>query len=663
MADTTATNNNTVILADWFNDANRKTYGFTSVAHMLTTEGLFDGQTVPLLGYYAVGDGGQGEIYWDATSTETADDGMIFQVTGVTTGRWKRPDKSYLGMIPEQFGTKGDGDGAGGGTDDTAALQSTINAASNFHTYVRLSNRVYNYTTLYLYYDSVNNTGFSQVLSDQIVKIVGTGMIDEQALAVDNYITSTLYSTQTTGDCIIHNKSSLSVSDREADATYFSELNIIGNTSGYLLSGNVFKTHARAERVCFHNKNSLGGGVHFTGYAFDFAFVECLIMGQENFWAVDPNIRAKEGVKIDAESSQNLFEHCYIRGWNIGLHTIGGSNLKLDRTVFIANNIGAKLEVSFFTKSVNLDSCHAELNTYYNYLVLPTNVDSSTGGCINVTNTNGSTVVGEWTASIAYAVNKVIWNGTNFYRCVTAGTSAGSGGPTGTGTGIIDNTVVWDYISAVDTSLDFVNLMLDVNSFTKYMKASRIQGGYFSMDSSTTAIGFKDNGLLAPNITDNRFIANTGQTGCLVCDATGSTTGQAIFARNVMDGSGSFTTITYEDGFAYIEDDTGLKYIPSSKIVGTTITADSDAVDVKNLKVVPVGTGSGNIIIGGLANGVAGQTIDMYKAQSANTLTIEHNEVTGTQKILTADGLDITLTTYGGVTMTCDGTSWFVVSQ
>jgi hypothetical protein len=45
---------------------------------------------VKLLGGWAPGDGKQGDWYWDASSTETDNTGTIVQVTGVTTGRWKR---------------------------------------------------------------------------------------------------------------------------------------------------------------------------------------------------------------------------------------------------------------------------------------------------------------------------------------------------------------------------------------------------------------------------------------------------------------------------------------------------------------------------------------------------------------------------------------------
>lgn len=51
-----------------------------------------------------------------------------------------------------------------------------------------------------------------------------------------------------------------------------------------------------------------------------------------------------------------------------------------------------------------------------------------------------------WTASTVYTVNGYVMNGLSLYQqTVTSCTSAGSGGPTGTGTAIVDNTCRWNY--------------------------------------------------------------------------------------------------------------------------------------------------------------------------------------------------------------------------
>lgn len=63
-----------------------------------------------------------------------------------------------------------------------------------------------------------------------------------------------------------------------------------------------------------------------------------------------------------------------------------------------------------------------------------------------------------WAASTAYTVGQEVSNGGNIYACTTAGTSAASGGPTGTGTGITDGTAVWSYVGTADMILDNTNI-------------------------------------------------------------------------------------------------------------------------------------------------------------------------------------------------------------
>jgi len=54
-----------------------------------------------------------------------------------------------------------------------------------------------------------------------------------------------------------------------------------------------------------------------------------------------------------------------------------------------------------------------------------------------------------WQPSTAYAVGDLVSNDTfKIYKCITAGTSAGSGGPTGANQDITDNTVHWAYYGA-----------------------------------------------------------------------------------------------------------------------------------------------------------------------------------------------------------------------
>ncbi len=59
---------------------------------------------------------------------------------------------------------------------------------------------------------------------------------------------------------------------------------------------------------------------------------------------------------------------------------------------------------------------------------------------------------GAWAATHTYTTFMLVSNGGNVYRCITAGTSAGSGGPTGTGSNITDGTAHWEYLGVLSTT-------------------------------------------------------------------------------------------------------------------------------------------------------------------------------------------------------------------
>ncbi|MFO1042224.1 MAG: hypothetical protein U0941_10585 [Planctomycetaceae bacterium] len=55
-----------------------------------------------------------------------------------------------------------------------------------------------------------------------------------------------------------------------------------------------------------------------------------------------------------------------------------------------------------------------------------------------------------WVASTYYFAGDYVTNGGNLYTCTSSGTSASSGGPSGTGTGITDGGAEWDYSTDPD---------------------------------------------------------------------------------------------------------------------------------------------------------------------------------------------------------------------
>ncbi|PZF82107.1 right-handed parallel beta-helix repeat-containing protein [Jiangella anatolica] len=90
--------------------------------HLDLVAGSVHGERVHLLGYWKDIPGiGGGLLYWDATSTEPENDGTIFAVAGVATGRWKRPASTTLNLA--DFGCLGVGD-----VDDSARVQKAVDA-------------------------------------------------------------------------------------------------------------------------------------------------------------------------------------------------------------------------------------------------------------------------------------------------------------------------------------------------------------------------------------------------------------------------------------------------------------------------------------------------------------------------------------------------------
>lgn len=63
-----------------------------------------------------------------------------------------------------------------------------------------------------------------------------------------------------------------------------------------------------------------------------------------------------------------------------------------------------------------------------------------------------ASTVTPWLAATAYTAGTLKTNGGNVYEVVTAGTSAGSGGPAGTGQAIADNTITWRYLGKAGTA-------------------------------------------------------------------------------------------------------------------------------------------------------------------------------------------------------------------
>jgi hypothetical protein len=93
-----------------------------------------ENQSINLLGYYNPGDGGGGLFYWDSASTDADNNATVIQVSGITTGRWKR-------LIADSIHFKWFGALADGIADDSVFVQNAIDYASSNNIKITGSNK------------------------------------------------------------------------------------------------------------------------------------------------------------------------------------------------------------------------------------------------------------------------------------------------------------------------------------------------------------------------------------------------------------------------------------------------------------------------------------------------------------------------------------------
>lgn len=95
---------------------------------------------------------------------------------------------------------------------------------------------------------------------------------------------------------------------------------------------------------------------------------------------------------------------------------------------------------------------------------------SSTSKEFSTTTTGTITLLSTWAPTTSYAFNARVTLGGNAYQCTLAGVSAGSGGPTGTGTAIVDGAAHWDYLGLGTGACDVAAQAVDTGPVTAFAR-------------------------------------------------------------------------------------------------------------------------------------------------------------------------------------------------
>jgi hypothetical protein len=197
-----------------------------------------------------------------------------------------------------------------------------------------------------------------------------------------------------------------------------------------------------------------------------------------------------------------------------------------------------------------------------------------------------------WAPSTSYSATNRVTNVGNVYVCTTGGTSASSGGPTGTGTGINDNGVLWNYLGAAFATVHGSVQVRPLDCL--------YYGGVTAVGSNTLTLDSSNPGGSASAVTNYYANAATGRT-CRVRVVAGTGLDQIRNGTAYAGSAGGYVlTIDSADPFATPLDTTSIIRIEGSPPVVLT-AAGQAAIATAVLDAAR----SGHIILGSIGEGIA----------------------------------------------------------
>lgn len=163
------------------------------------------------------------------------------------------------------------------------------------------------------------------------------------------------------------------------------------------------------------------------------------------------------GAILTYGASYNTIEHNEVYGSSEGIYLKGLHSAETQEWNVIRYNLVHDIDYSALHIEIAFDTLVYQNIVYnadrglYSGGFGSTRTSFVNNTCYNITNYGNAIIeeVAGWEASNNYAQldYRVVANG-NVYQLITAGTSAGSGGPSGTGADITDGTAHWEYVAA-----------------------------------------------------------------------------------------------------------------------------------------------------------------------------------------------------------------------
>lgn len=183
---------------------------------------------------------------------------------------------------------------------------------------------------------------------------------------------------------------------------------------------------------------------------------------------------------------------------------------------------------------------------YGNWQQLKLTAGSINNGSCQLSFDASVTLAAAWQPNTVYAVNAKVVSGGKTYNATTGGTSASSGGPTGTGTGITDGTVVWAYFPNVLAVGDQVVGRIEVDSDADFVNTSKFELDVVALTTGFATLGTTralQNTSSTQDIHRVRIVNGILETPPLIVPATTGILQFKVFFAGLNGTSGTTSTV------------------------------------------------------------------------------------------------------------------------